>query len=246
MEQQFQKPIDFQKYLQQTAILDFDHPTIQALVTEKGWRKLTDPEKVKRVYDYVKDEVKFGYNAKDTLSASEILKDGFGQCNTKANLFMALLRAVGIPNRIHGFTIHKALQKGAITGIWYKFSPDNILHSWVEVYVLGKWFNLEGLILDRDYLSALQKKFSDCKKSFCGYGAYTDNFQKPQVEWNRNNTYIQDKGINQDFGVFDSPDEFYRMHQQQLNPFKKWIYEHYVRHLMNRNVEKIRKEWRSK
>lgn len=216
------------------------------MVTEKGWRKLTDPEKVKRIYDYVKDELKFGYNAKDTLSASEILKDGFGQCNTKANLFMALLRAVGIPNRIHGFTIHKALQKGAITGVWYKFSPNNILHSWVEVYVLGKWFNLEGLILDRDYLSALQKKFSDCKTSFCGYGAYTDNFQKPQVEWNRNNTYIQDKGINQDFGVFDSPDEFYRIHQQQLNPFKKWIYEYYVRHLMNRNVEKIRKEWRSK
>ena len=216
------------------------------MVTEKGWRKLTDPEKVKRIYDYVKDELKFGYNAKDTLSASEILKDGFGQCNTKANLFMALLRAVGIPNRIHGFTIHKALQKGAITGVWYKFSPNNILHSWVEVYVLGKWFNLEGLILDRDYLSALQKKFSDCKTSFCGYGAYTDNFQKPQVEWNRNNTYIQDKGINQDFGVFDSPDEFYKMHQQQLNPFKKWIYEYYVRHLMNRNVEKIRKEWRSK
>lgn len=246
MEQQFQKSINFQKYLQRTAILDFDHPTIQALVTEKGWRKLTDPEKVKCIYDYVKDELKFGYNAKDTLSASKILKDGFGQCNTKANLFMALLRAVGIPNRIHGFTIHKALQKGAITGVWYKFSPDNILHSWVEVYVLGKWFNLEGLILDRDYLSALQKKFSDCKTSFCGYGAYTDNFQKPQVEWNRNNTYIQDKGINQDFGVFDSPDEFYRMHQQQLNPFKKWIYEHYVRHLMNRNVEKIRKEWRYK
>lgn len=213
MEQQFQKPIDFQKYLQRTAILDFDHPTIQALVTEKGWQQLTDPEKVKCIYDYVKDEIQFGYNAKDTLSASEILKDGFGQCNTKANLFMALLRAVGIPNRIHGFTIHKTLQKGAITGVWYKFSPDNILHSWVEVYVLGKWFNLEGLILDRDYLSALQKKFSECKTSFCGYGAYTDNFQKPQVEWNRNNTYIQDKGINQDFGVFDSPDEFYRMHQ---------------------------------
>lgn len=241
MEQQFQKPIDFQKYLQRTAILDFDHPVIQALVTEKGWRQLTDPKNVKRIYDYVKDEVKFGYNAKDTLSASEVLNDGFGQCNTKANLLMALLRAVGIPNRIHGFTIHKALQKGAITGVWYTFSPNNILHSWVEVYVLGKWFNLEGLILDKDYLSALQNKFLDCKTSFCGYGAYTDNFQEPQVEWNFNNTYIQDKGINQDFGVFDSPDGFYKKHQQQLNPLKKWIYKNYVRHLMNRNVEKIRK-----
>lgn len=241
MEQQIEKSLDYKNYLKATDILDFDNSAIKSLIKDKDWNRMTEADKVKSIYNYVKDDIKFGYNLNDNIPASEVLKDGFGQCNTKANLFMALLRAVGIPNRMHGFTIYKALQKGAITGIWYKLSPKNILHSWVEVYINGEWFNLEGLILDKDYLNALQKKFSGCKTTFCGYGAYTDSFQNPKVEWNMNHTYIQDKGINQDFGLFDTPDDFYSQHQQKLNPLKKWVYENYVRHLMNKNVERIRK-----
>lgn len=244
MEHQLEKSVDFKNYLKRTDILDFDKPSIKSLIKEKGWNKMTETNKVRGIYAYVKDEVKFGYNTDDNISASEVLKDGFGQCNTKANLFMALLRAVGVPNRMHGFTIHKRLQKGAITGIWYKLSPKNILHSWVEVYVNTEWYNLEGLILDKLYLTALQEKFSDCKTTFCGYGAYTDHFQKPQVEWEMNDTYIQKKGIDQDYGLFDSPDEFYRQYQQKLSPLKKWAYQNYVRHLLNRNVERIRQSSR--
>ena len=229
-----------EKYLKATSILDFNTLSIQKLVSEKGWNNLDDVKKIESIYNFVRDEIKFGYNLDDAISASEVLKDGYGQCNTKANLFMALLRAVGIPNRIHGFTIDKALQKGALTGIWYHLSPSNILHSWVEVLLDNQWYNLEGLILDKTYLTALQEKFSECKTTFCGYGAYTDTFQNPQIEWDKNDTYIQEKGINQDFGLFDSPDEFYKAHQQKLNPAKRWIFRNYVRHLMNKNVNKIR------
>lgn len=111
---------------------------------------------------------------------------------------------------------------------------------WVEVLVDGQWYFLEGVILDRPYLTKLQEKYKDCKTAFCGYGAYTDSFQKPPIDWNLNNTYIQDKGINQDFGIFDTPDAFYAKHKQKLNAFKRFIFQHIVRHIMNRNVEKIR------
>ena len=76
--------------------------------------------------------------------------------------------------------------------------------------------------------------------TFCGYGVYTDNFLNPPIEWNLNDTYIQDKGINQDFGIFESPDDFYKKHRQELSFFKKLMYIYIVRHLMNRNVKKIR------
>lgn len=241
MEQQTEKSLNFTNYLKKTDILDYDSPIIQSIIKARKWDEMTNADKVENIYNYVRDEVQFGYNEDDNISASQVLKDGFGQCNTKANLFMAILRAVGVPNRIHGFTIHKALQKGAITGIWYRLSPGNILHSWVEVYLDGEWFNLEGLILDKPYLTALQNKFSECKTTFCGYGVYTDNFQKPHIDWEKKHTYIQEKGINQDFGLFDTPDEFYSKHQQKLKPFEKWIYRNYVRHLMNKNVEAIRK-----
>lgn len=228
------------KYLQETKILNFSDSSIQKIVKDRNWEILDTVVKVKAIYEYVRDEIKFGYNISDDITASEVLQDGYGQCNTKATLLMALLRAVSIPNRIHGFTIDKALQKGAITGIWYELSPKNILHSWVEVNVHDNWYFLEGVILDKKYLTNLQIKNKNCITTFCGYGVYTDNFQNPPIEWNLNNTFIQDKGINQDFGLFDTPDEFYAKHHQEIGFFKKFIFRKIVRNKMNKNVNSIR------
>lgn len=230
------------QYLKETALLNFSNSAIQQLIREQNWQNLSPTEKVTQIYTYVRDVIPFGYNVDDNISASNVLKDGYGQCNTKSTLLMALLRAVNIPNRIHGFTIHKALQKGAITGIWYKMAPKNILHSWVEVLVNNQWYSLEGVILDKTYLNALQQQFSDCGTSFCGYGTYTENFQNPTIDFNLNNTFIQEKGINQDFGLFNDPDTFYQKHQQKINCLKKFIFRNWIRHLMNNNVHKIRQQ----
>jgi len=232
------KPMN--NYLKETEFLNYSDASIQSLIKDKNWMELDTIEKVKSIYNFVRDDIKFGYNISDKITATEVLEDGYGQCNTKATLLMALLRATGVPNRIHGFTIDKALQKGAISGIWYKLSPKNILHSWVEVYLNDAWYFLEGVILDKRYLTKLQEKNNDCKTTFCGYGAYTDNFANPPIEWDLNNTFIQDKGINQDFGLFDTADEFYAKHQQKLGVFKRFMYQKIVRHRMNKNVEKIR------
>jgi hypothetical protein len=228
------------KYLQETKMLDFNHSSIQRLIEEKQWSKEDDFHRIRKIYDFVRDEIDFGYNTDDNIPASQVLKDGYGQCNTKGTLFMALLRAVGVPCRIHGFTIDKKLQKGAMTGLIYKLAPKNIIHSWVEIQYENNWYNIEGFILDMAYLKKLQEKFSECKASFCGYGAATNDLQNPQIEWNANDTYIQKEGINQDFGVFNSPDEFFEKHQQGLSPLKKWFYRNVGRKLMNSNVEKIR------
>ena len=229
-----------QRLLEQTSILDYHHPSIQSLIEQRNWRDLDEVDKVINIYNFVRDEVQFGYNTGDTIQASQVLIDGYGQCNTKATLLMALLRAVGVANRIHGFTIDKALQKGAIKGIWYTLSPKNILHSWVEVHVNGQWYILEGVILDRPYLEKLQSMNKHQEKTFCGFGVFTENFQNPPIEWNLNDTFIQDKGINQDFGLFDSPDDFYNMHQQELSSIQRMVFKYVVRHLMNQNVNKIR------
>lgn len=228
------------RYLQQTPILDFHHPSIQQLINERGWLALPDKERIQAAYLFVKDEILFGYNETDNIKASAVLADGYGQCNTKSTLFMALLRALNIPCRIHGFTIDKALQKGAISGIWYWLAPNNILHSWVEVHYNGNWYNLEGLILDKAYLNCLQTRFNAQANNFCGYGAYTENLNAPQTDWNENDTYIQKLGINNDFGLFDDPDSFYKQHQQKLSPIKAWVYRNITRHSMNRNIERIR------
>lgn len=228
-------------YIKETNLLNYSDSAIQNLIKSRGWDRLPVKEQILGIYNYVRDEILFGYNRSDEIPASEVLKDGYGQCNTKGVLFMALLRAVGVPCRMHGFTIHKSLQKGAMRGWYYLLSPREILHSWVEVSYEGKWLNIEGFILDVPYLNKLQRKFKQCTGSFCGYGVATDNFQNPAIYWNENDTYVQKEGIERDFGLFDSPDAFFSKHQQGLGPLKKVIFSSIVRHLMNRSVGRIRK-----
>lgn len=228
------------KYLKETKLLDYNNKNIQELIKKRNWKFLDDYQKIEKIYNFVRDEINFGYNVSDDIPASKILFEGYGQCNTKGILFMALLRGVNIPCRIHGFTINKKLQRGAMTGIVYKLAPKDVIHSWVEVLYEGKWYELEGFILDKQYLNKLQKKFSNCKNDFCGYGVATKNFKNPPINWNKNNTYIQKEGINKDFGIYSDPDVFFKNHHQRISHLKEFMYKNIGRHVMNKNVIKIR------
>lgn len=227
--------------LQPSPLLDFEHPSIERLVCERGWAALPPHERIGAAYDFVRNEIPFGYNAGDDLPASQVLADGHGQCNTKTTLLMALLRRLGLPCRIHGFTIDKALQKGALTGPAQWLAPRSILHSWVEVEFEGRWLNLEGFILDAPYLRSLQRRFADHRGPFCGFGAATPDLQSPPVEWRGGDTYIQKDGINHDHGVFDTPDAFYAQVGVNLRGLRRWLFLAVVRGLVNRNVARIRR-----
>ncbi len=139
--------------LKETPLLDFRAPNIRQLVEQRKWMDLPLFDRAGAVYDFVRNEIKFGYNKADNIPASQVVTDGIGQCNTKGTLLMALMRAVGIPCRLHGFTIHKQLQRGVVPELIYRIAPENILHSWVEIYLEDRWINLEGFILDELPLS---------------------------------------------------------------------------------------------
>lgn len=117
------------RYLMETPMLDYSNAQIRQLIEKKGWKEMGEFERLKSIYLFVRDEIQFGYNVDDGVPASRVLADGYGQCNTKGTLFMALLRACGIPCRVHGFTIDKKLQKGAMTGVVYRNAPQNVFHS---------------------------------------------------------------------------------------------------------------------
>ncbi|NRA25439.1 MAG: transglutaminase domain-containing protein [Oleispira sp.] len=209
---------------------------------QRGLKYLSYYHAIEAVYNYVRDEIKFGYNKDDTLSASQVLADGYGQCNTKGTLLMALLRGVGIPARFHGFTIFNELQKGAIPNYLFIFAPRRIIHSWVEVYFDDHWLDLEGYIIDKSYLSKVQERFSDQCDAFSAYGIATKCLKKPQNDWSGSSTYIQKEGIADDFGIYDQPDEFYAEKGSNLTGFKRILFRYVLRHLMNFNVAKIRRQ----
>lgn len=104
-----------------------------------------------------------------------------------------------------------------------------------------RWARLEGFILDQTYLIALQQRFAEHRGAFCGYGAATPDLQCPQVDWDGGDTFIQKDGINQDFGVFDNPDDFYARHGVNVKGVKRWLFQHLIRHQMNGNVARVRR-----
>lgn len=104
-----------EQYLRETPMLNFSATNIQKLISNKEWKNADAYNRIRHIYNFVRDEIRFGYNVEDSIPASKVLDDGYGQCNTKGTLLMALLRGVSIPCRVHGFTIDKKLQKGATT-----------------------------------------------------------------------------------------------------------------------------------
>lgn len=227
-------------HLAKTRLLDFDATSIAKLIEERGWADLPSDDRIGAIYDFVRNEITFGYNRADDIPASEVLADGHGQCNTKGTLLMALLRALGIPCRLHGFTIHKALQHGVVPEAVYPIAPDRILHSWVEVAHQGRWVNLEGFILDGAFLAALQDRFAGEGDGLCGYGAGTDCLSRPPVAWSGRDTYIQRTGIEDNLGLFDTPDAFYAAHGQAFGFLRGLLYRQAIRHWMNARVRRIR------
>ncbi|PTR32375.1 transglutaminase superfamily protein [Rhodococcus sp. OK519] len=226
-------------HIQPTPLLDYDDASVQSLVTERGWRDLPYETRIGAVYDFVRDGITFGYNTDDALPASRVLADGYGQCNTKTTLLMALLRAVDVPCRFHGATIDKRLQKGVIDGILYRLAPRSILHSWAEVRFDDRWVDLEGVILDAGYLTGLRNTMAPTGP-FLGYGAGTDDIGDPPVAWTGTDTAIQKTGVNRDLGTYDDPDTFYARSGTNLTGVRNFLFQRVIRNAMNRKVASIR------
>lgn len=229
------------EYLRTTDLLDFESESLQQLIAGRGWRELAPVERIGAAYTFVRDEIAFGYNASDVLPASAVLADGYGQCNTKTTLLMALLRGLDIPCRVNGATIHKRLQKGVVNGAFYLAAPTSIHHTWTEVLLDGRWVGLEGVILDAAYLRGLRTTVPEGTTAFLGFGVGTANLAAPPVDWRGEATWIQRSGVNQDFGAYPDPDAYYTEHGDNLRGLRAWVYGAWVRHVLNRNVARIRK-----
>lgn len=212
------------QYLEETVMLNYDHPTIQTLIQQQHWQSLDGIPQIAAIYDYVRNQIVFGYNVRDDLCASQVLADGYGQCNTKTTLLMALLRAVGIPCRIRGFYIHKTMQKGALTGIVYFFAPQKIVHAWTEVYVNNSWVALEGVIVDDCFLQYAKPKLQVKNGALLGYGIAVDLQDTFDVDFCGKSTYIQSYAITDELGIFSSPDLFFAQYHNTPTWIKQRLF----------------------
>lgn len=227
-------------FLHETRLLDYSHQSITELFGAQGWLEQSDENRIKSVYDFVRDKIPFGYNRKEIIPASQVLHEHLGQCNTKGILLMALLRRAGFPCRLHAFSIAKKVQAGVVPPSLHKRLPNEIQHSWVDVLHRGEWLNIEGFIIDTPFLRQIQTRFSQHVGGFCGYAIAVDDLRNPPNEWTGRDTYIQKTAIVGDLGVFDSPDAFYSGHPSNVTGIKGILWQTFYCRLTNDKLTRIR------
>ena len=59
------------KYLEMTKMLNFDVESIQSLIKNRKWIELDEYNKIAAIYDFVRNEILFGYNSSDLPDFNE-------------------------------------------------------------------------------------------------------------------------------------------------------------------------------
>ena len=93
-------PIDPQKYLQTSEIIDWQNPEILELARQLALACQTTEETAKACFEWVRDRIHHSWDYQMnpvTCRASDVLKYRTGYCFAKSHLLAALLRANQIP-----------------------------------------------------------------------------------------------------------------------------------------------------
>jgi hypothetical protein len=165
-------------------------------------------ERAVRIHDFVRDEVLFGWVPSfDAQSASQTLASRVGFCNTKSPLFVAMLRAAGIPARLHFAGINKRILSGLIDPI-----DRYVDHSYAEVFLGGRWLKVDSYIVDTPLFRAAMQRLRASGRQI-GFGVHA----KGTSNWDgRSDSFVQFVNDGScpdlsdvDFGVFDDVPAFY-------------------------------------
>ncbi len=128
-------------FLRPTQTMDFESESLREFVTENSLTNSTDLERAKSLYYAVRDQIRYDpYSFSPALndySASHTLKTGRGWCVTKAILYAACCRAVGIPARLGYADVRNHLSTANLrrlmhTDIFY-------WHGYTDVYLNRTW-----------------------------------------------------------------------------------------------------------
>ena len=204
------------RYLSPTAIIDSDHPEVQAYARSTIGESKDPVERAVRLYLAVRDNIRYDpyspfYRPKH-YQGSYDLRRGRSFCVPKASLLAALGRACGIPSRVGFATVRNHLATRQL--IEFLGTDLFVYHGFVEFYLLGKWvkatpaFNQE---LCRRH-NVLPLEFNGREDSL---------FQPYNTENQKFMEYIEFHGVGEDIPVEDIVRAWERTYGEER--VRRWI-----------------------
>lgn len=122
-----------------TAYCDSDHPAVQALAAELARGAETDRAFAIRAFAWVRDEVRYQM-AVWNQRASQVIDERRGSCSSKANLYIALLRARGIAAGFRVMTVEGGAYFGVVAVPMFRaLERKTGFHIYAGVHLGGRW-----------------------------------------------------------------------------------------------------------
>jgi hypothetical protein len=198
------------------------------------------------LHDYVRDQVKFGFNKYfDAASPAYTLTFGVGHCNPKSRLMVALFRELGLEAYQHFVVIPKDILKGAIPPAQFWMIPAETSHSYVDVNLEGACCAIDSFIIDTAYLAGAQARL---RREGCsiGYGVRLDSTNTWNGKSNAFAQFAQSTMMVEVHGHVDDLEAYFgskkyrgRAFGMSFNTLFKFMGEAGVAP-MNANIERIR------
>ena len=222
---------------------NFDHP----LITEKAGELTTDEKSLvgnlEALFNFVRDRIPFAFPMKfsdwDVVSASDVVRSGFGYCNTKATLLVALCRASGIPARVHYGLIDVQIMGGIFPSFAFPFLPSSGPHSWTDVELDGHWKSIDSYINDETLFRASRIRLQSTGRSI-GYSlACRDG--KCSCEFNFGEKgFVHMGAVVEDHGVWDDASQYFESEKYVRFSAIQRLFYPVIAAISNRNISRLR------
>ncbi len=189
--------------------IDSENAELVAQVNKVVAGSNSDVEKAIRIHDFVRDSVVFGWAvAFYDQQASEVLESRIGYCNTKSTLFVAMLRAAGIPARQRFVNINAKMLEGILNP-----GTEYLDHSYAEVFLRDKWLKVDSYIVDTKLANVGRRKLEK-ENRMLGYGVHRNGVSSWDGMSNAFSQFVDDGSVKnlttKQFGVYEDIGAFYR------------------------------------
>jgi Transglutaminase-like superfamily len=230
------------RWLRATTQLDFKTPKLRTTMLSLTQLIAGDRDKAVALHDFVK-KLRFGVNPDDmSLKASDVLKQGFGDCFTKGMLFVALLRCAGIPARLQFVSLPSHFLYGIIDA-----HDATIVHALAQVHLDGQWVTTDSYVPDLTMQLAAIDRLS-AEDRMLGYGIH----RRGAIYWlGRKDASAQTHASDEssmptvDWGIADDPMSFYAdpSHSELRRSFAERLKWRIAAPIVNKRTEALRAEY---
>lgn len=219
-----------------TALIDISHKTIIQKADDLVNGLSDNGDRARAIHRFVRDRIAFGFvGAPWNIRASDVLHDRIGYSMTKTSLFVALVRAAGIPARI----VFTDIGSEIFTGFLEPGTPL-VDHCYAELWLNDRWLSIDSHIVDAPLFQAAQAQLQKEGRTL-GYGVHVDG----TINWDgQSDSFVQlagrpEEGLAETFhGRFGDADMFHKATLE--NRMKQGMGSAPRLFLANRRVTRIR------